>query len=165
MCSTLPLKISYSSFKQKAHSASTANHQKMLVFPTFVSVSSFPSHLSHLSCNRLSPFAVAPAFIEYVPQGVRVIVCLFLKAGVESKDHSWMHRTGDVGVSKQQSTMADTDLTCFSSQIAIRLGEYDEVFGTIYHHHFISQVSCACMLYFVLFFFFFLSIIAFVWRG
>lgn len=40
-------------------------------------LSSFPSHLSHSSCNRLSPFAVAPAFMEYVPQGVRVIVlCL-----------------------------------------------------------------------------------------
>lgn len=79
--------------------------RRCLCFPHSYLLSSFPSHLSHLRCNRLSPFAVAPAFMENVPQGVRVIVCLFLKAGVKSKDHSWMNRIRDVGVRKQQSTI------------------------------------------------------------
>lgn len=96
--------------------------RRCLCFPHWYLFSSFPSHLSHLSCNRLSPFAGAQAFMEDVPQGVRVIVRFFLKAGVKSKGNSGVHRISDVGGWHQQSTSFVTvgDLTRVSLQIAIR---------------------------------------------
>lgn len=108
MWSTLPVKIAYSSLKQnkkkRKKGANSVWAADACVSPHSYLLSSFPSRLSHLSCNRLSPFAVAPAFMEYSPQGVRVIVCLFLKAGVKSKDHSLMRRTSVVGVSRRQNS-------------------------------------------------------------
>lgn len=148
--------------------------RRPLCFPHSYLLSSFPSHLSHLSCNSLSSFAVAPAFMECIPKGVRVIVCLFLKAGVKSKDHSWMNCTSDVGVSKQQSTILrhrhTVDLTCFSSQITIRLValvNMKKCLVFLPHHHFISQVLRTCILYFLFFFFLFvyLFFIVCIWRG
>lgn len=148
--------------------------RRRLCFPHSYLLSSFPSHLSHLSCNRLSSFAVAPAFMECIPKGVRVIVCLFLKAGVKSKDHSWMNCTSDVGVSKQQSTILrhrhTVDLTCFFSQITIRLValvNMKKCLVFLPHHHFISQVLRTCILYFLFSFFLFvyLFFIVCIWRG
>lgn len=128
-----------------------------MCFPHSYLLSSFPSHLSHLSCNRLSPFVVAPAFMGNVPQGVRVIVCLFLKAGGKPKHHSWKQRTSDVGVLKQQRTIfchrhrSDMFFLANRNQ-ACCFGEHDEVFGP---HHFISQVSCMYVIFFIYFFIFF----------
>lgn len=145
--------------------------RRCLCFPHSYLLSSFPFHMSHLRCNRLSPFAVAPAFMENVPQGDRVIVCLFLKAGVKSKDLSWMHRTRDVGVQKQQSTIfhdrhrSDMFFLANRSQ-ACCFGEHDEVFDPIYHIFILSHKYHAPVCYiFLILFFFLLSIIVCVCRS
>lgn len=70
----------------------------MLVFPIFVSVKLISISFVSSELQQIKPlFAVAQAFMEHVPQGVRVIVRLFLKAGVKSKGNSGVHRTSVVG--------------------------------------------------------------------